>query len=203
MRRRIAVTALAAATLLVGSSMTAGAASALTPSAVTADDVFYPDDQAPEPSGDDANAPADKPAADVPASSRDDREAALMRGDRQAADTMGWMPSLYQGKWFMPAKEDIRRCIMDRESNFNYRAVGAGTYFGAYQMNRGLAVAATYTMQKEVQKELGAEGVAIVKALRSKNPNTWNRYWQDRAFWTIWNQGKGKHHWSGGGLNCF
>jgi hypothetical protein len=204
MRRRIAATALAAATLLVGVPFTAGAASAQTPSAVAADEIFYPEGQEPEPpAGDDDNGPDPAPADDAPGSSRDDREATLMRGDRQAADTLGWMASLYQGKWFMPAKEDIRRCIMDRESNFNYRAVGAGTYFGAYQMNRGLAVGATFTMQREVEKELGAEGVAIVKALRGKNPNTWNRYWQDRAFWTIWNQGKGKHHWSGGGVNCF
>jgi hypothetical protein len=204
MRRRIAATALAAATLLTGVPL-AAASAAQTPAAVSADDIFYPGDAAPADPADDAanDQSTDAPAGDAPISSRDDREAALMRGDRQAADTIGWMPSLYQGKWFMPAKEDIRRCIMDRESNFNYRAVGAGTYFGAYQMNRSLAVAATYTMQKEVAKELGAEGVAIVKALRGKNPNSWNRYWQDRAFWTIWANGNGKHHWSGGGLNCF
>ena len=23
----------------------------------------------------------------------------------------------------------------------------------------------------------------------------WNRYWQDRAFWTIWRKGKGSFHW--------
>lgn len=204
MRRRIAAAVCAAATLLAALPLAAGAASAATPAAVSADDIFYPEGQ--QPTGDQpaANQPADPaPASDAPISSRTDREAALMRGDRQAADLLGWMPSLYQGRWYMPAKESIRRCIMDRESNFNYRAVGAGTYFGAYQMNRGLAIGATYTMQREVAKELGDEGVAIVKALRSTNPNTWNRYWQDRAFWTIWQNGKGKHHWRGGGLNCF
>jgi hypothetical protein len=31
----------------------------------------------------------------------------------------------------------------------------------------------------------------------------WNRYWQDRAFWTIWRKGKGKSHWRGGAVKCF
>ncbi len=198
MRRRIAVTAVVVASLLIGLPLSAGAASALPPASVAAEDVFYPDDQAPEPpAGDTA------PAADSTGSTGGDRESSLMRGDRQAADLVGWMPSLYQGKWYMPAKEAIRRCIQDRESNFNYRAVGAGTYFGAYQMNRNLAVGATYKMQKEVAKELGAEGVAIVKALRKTAPHTWNRYWQDRAFWTIWGKGTGAHHWRGGSHSCF
>jgi hypothetical protein len=200
MRRRIAASAVAVATLIVGLPLGATAASATAPSTVAAEDVFYPDDQAPVPAGDKASA---EPAPAAAASDTGDREMALMRGDRQAADRLGWMPSLYEGKWFMPNKESIRRCIMDRESNFNYRAVGAGTYFGAYQMNRGLAVSATYTMEKEIAKELGAEGVALVKALRKTPPNTWNRYWQDRAFWTVWNNGKGKNHWRGGHHNCF
>ena len=81
---------------------------------------------------------------------------------------------------------------MDRESNFSYRAVGAGTYFGAYQMNRGLAIGATRTMEPEVRSEMGAEGVKILRSLRSIAPNRWNRYWQDRAFYTIWRNGIGQ-----------
>ena len=201
MRRRLGASALALAALLAAVPLAAGAAGAATGAAAPANDVFYPDDQQPEdtaaepPAGDAANAPT--------ASSARDREAALMRGSRQAADTVGWMPSLYQGKWYMPAKEDVRRCIMDRESNFNYRVVGAGLYFGAYQMNRGLAVGATHMMEKEVAREFGAEGVAILKALRKTPPNTWNRYWQDRAFWTIWRNGDGAGHWRGGAHSCF
>ena len=195
MRRVLGGTALAVAVLLGAGSALAGVAQA-TP-AVVADDVFYPEGQEP-PATDPA--PVDDTAV---SSSRDDRELALARGSRQAADLLGYLPSLYQGKWYRPAKEDVRRCIMDRESNFSYRAVGAGTYFGAHQMNAGLARGATYTMEKEVAKEMGAEGVAIVKALRKTTPNNWNRYWQDRAFWTIWNDGNGAGHWRGGGLNCF
>lgn len=140
-------------------------------------------------------------AQEAASSSAADREMALLRGDREAADMMGWMPSLYTGKWFMPRKEDVRRCIMDRESNFNYRA-NNGSYFGAYQMSAALGVGATWMMQAEVRKEFGAEAVDIVQALRKLTPDKWNRYWQDRAFWTIWRAGEGANHWSGGGLNC-
>ncbi len=130
------------------------------------------------------------------------REAALARGNRAAADLVGYMPSLYQGKWYMPRKEAIRRCIVLRESHANYRVVGAGTYFGAYQMNRGLAISATYVMQKEVRREMGKKAAKIVRALRKTNPNNWNRYWQDRAFWTIWHHGAGAGHWGGGSHAC-
>ena len=125
-----------------------------------------------------------------------------MRGSRQAADLLGYLPSLYQGKWYDADIESVRRCIMDRESNFNYRAT-SGTYHGAYQMSAALARGATWMMQKEVRKEMGEEGVAILRALRELTPNNWNRYWQDRAFWTIWHDGDGAGHWRGGGLNCF
>jgi pyruvate/2-oxoglutarate dehydrogenase complex dihydrolipoamide acyltransferase (E2) component len=206
----LAVTALLALAPVVGSAAQAApAAVQAAPAAVPGDDIFYPNDQAPsaKPSSKPAAAapaPAPAPAStDVAASSTSDREAALAQGDREAADMMGWMPSLYQGKWFMAGKEDVRRCIMDRESNFNYRAVGAGTYFGAYQMNRGLAVGATYTMAREVAKEMGPQAVAIVEALRKTPVNSWNRYWQDRAFWTIWHGGDGAGNWRGGGTNCF
>ena len=199
MRRVIGATAAALTVIL---ATTAALPAVAAPSVVPADEIFYPEGQepAPTPKPTTSNPPASD--SDV-LSSRDDREAALARGDRQAADLLGYLPSLYQGKWYRPAKEDVRRCIMDRESNFSYRAVGAGTYFGAYQMNAGLARGATYTMEKEVAKEMGDEGVAIVKALRKTTPNNWNRYWQDRAFWTIWNDGNGAGHWRGGGLNCF
>jgi hypothetical protein len=196
--RRLGATALALVALLALTSAVAGTAEATTPTAVAADDIFYPNDQPPA-------SDAGSDAQPVPAGVGDaaGRELALARGDRQAADLLGYLPSLYQGKWFVPGKENVRRCIMDRESNFSYRAVGAGTYFGAYQMNAGLARGATYTMEREALKEMGPEGAAIVRALRKTTPNNWNRYWQDRAFWTIWHNGDGAGNWRGGGLNCF
>ncbi len=202
MRRRLGATAIAVAALLTLSGFAGVAAQAAT----STDDTFYPADGA---SGDAGNADKDGKGgsdavttAGAGAAAADDRESALARGDRQAANMLGYLPSLYQGKWYMPGKEDVRRCIMDRESNFNYRANGSGLYFGAYQMSAALARGATYMMQSEVAKEMGADGVALVKALRQAPPNSWNRYWQDRAFWTIWRGGEGAGHWRGGGINC-
>jgi hypothetical protein len=194
MRRQIGVTALAVVALLALTPALSGVAQATTPSSVAADDVFYPDDAKSEPA-------SDAPPAEQPAATTDDREASLARGSRQAADLMGYLPSLYLGKWFAPGAEDIRRCIMMRESNANYRATN-GTYHGAYQMSSALARGATWMMQKEVRKEMGEEGVAIVRALRETTPNNWNRYWQDRAFWTIWRDGAGAGHWRGGAHSC-
>ena len=198
MRRHLGASALALAVVLTGTLAVAGAAQAApVPAAAPADDVFYPEGEEP------ADEPADKPATADQGSpaGTDDREASLARGSRQAADLMGYLPSLYQGKWFVPAQEDVRRCIIDRESNFNYRATN-GTYHGAYQMSAALARGATWMMQKEVRKEMGEEGVAIVQALREVTPNKWNRYWQDRAFWTIWRNGAGAGHWGGGAHSC-
>jgi hypothetical protein len=124
-------------------------------------------------------------------------------GSAEAQDMRGFQPSLYQGKWFMPKKEDVRRCIMDREANNDYRAVSAGgLYRGAYQMNRRLAIGATHMMMPEVRRELGDSGVEMLKHLRKLPTQQWNRYWQDRAFWTIWRDGNGKHHWRGGAWSC-
>lgn len=124
-------------------------------------------------------------------------------GSPQSQDMKGFETSLYQGKWYMPAKEDRRRCIMDREANNNYRAVSrGGLYRGAYQMNRGLAVATAKRMAKEVKKEMGPEAAAVARQLTKIPTQQWNRYWQDRAFWTIWQNGKGAFHWRGGAWHC-
>ena len=180
-----------AAVLSLSGALTASAQAL--PAQVSADDVVIPTGD-----GGGASAEADEQPTGA---SRVEREAALARGDREAANLRGFLPSLYQGKWYMPNRENVRRCIMDRESHSNYRA-SSGTYFGAYQMSAALAVGATWMMQDEVRKEMGAEGVAIVKALRGITPNKWNRYWQDRAFWTIWRNGDGASHWGGGARNC-
>ncbi len=124
-------------------------------------------------------------------------------GSRDAQDMKGFEVSLYQGKWYMPKKEQIRKCIMDREANHQYRAVSAGgMYRGVYQMNRALARGATFMMQEEIKKEM-PEALAQVKQLRKIPTQQWSRYWQDRAFWTIWRNGKGKHHWRTSYRPCF
>lgn len=125
------------------------------------------------------------------------------RGLSLAKDRTGIMKSLYRGKWFVKKADDNRRCIMRRESGGSYKSVSSrGLYRGAYQMGRALAVGATWMMQREIRKEMGAEGVAIVKQLRKKPTQQWNRYWQDRAFWTIWDHGDGRGHWGSAGRRC-
>jgi len=154
------------------------------------------------PAGDGDNA-VDPEAQEIDLGARLAIELTHALGSRDSQDMKGYERSLYRGKWYMPKKEKIRRCIMDREANHNYRAVSAGgMYRGAYQMNRSLARGATFMMQKEVRKELGPQAVKVVKQLRKIPTQQWNRYWQDRAFWTIWRNGKGKHHWRGGAWKC-
>ena len=126
------------------------------------------------------------------------RELAYAVGIDVADDRRGVMDSLYRGEWFMPKREDVRKCIVDRESNGHYRAVSAGGDFrGAYQMSEALGIGATWMMQPEVKKEMGPRGVDIVQKLRKTPVQKWNRYWQDRAFWTIWGRGDGRSHWGG------
>ncbi len=130
-------------------------------------------------------------------------ETAHAFGSEDSRDLKGFKPSLYRGKWFMPAKEERRRCIAKREAHHNYRAVSAGgLYRGTYQFSNALARGASWMMQAEVKKEMGDAGVDLVQELRTKPMNQWNRYWQDRAFWTIWANGRGSHHWRGGSRSC-
>lgn len=159
------------------------------------------------PAGDGGN--AIDPGAAAPGATEQDLQSRVAvelvhaLGSKDAQDMKGYEQSLYRGKWYMPKKEEIRKCIMDREANHRYRAVSAGgTYRGAYQMNRGLARGATFMMQKEVKKEM-PQAVDQVKKLRKIPTQQWSRYWQDRAFWTIWRKGKGKHHWRTSYRPCF
>jgi hypothetical protein len=127
-----------------------------------------------------------------------ERERNYARGLGLASDRFGIRPSLYRGAKFSPRAEKHRICIAKRESRGNYKARSAGgVYEGAYQMNRDLARGATWMMQPSVKKLMGAEGVKILEKLRKTPVMKWNRYWQDRAFFTIWRDGRGKSHWSG------
>jgi len=123
-------------------------------------------------------------------------ELTYAKGESKASDLHGVMESLYKGKWFNAKDEDTRRCIVRKETGGNYESVSSGgDYRGAYQMSRPLAVGASWMMQSEVRKELGADTAAAVEQLRDLPLQRWNRYWQDRAFWTIWRNGAGSDHW--------
>jgi len=146
------------------------------------------------------SSPAPAPAPVIDEATQRALEVGYAKGETKATDMHGVLDSLYKGKWFNAKDEDRRRCIVKRETGGNYESVSSGgDYRGAYQMNRGLAVGATWMMQNEVRKELGEEAAALVPALRNMPTQAWNRYWQDRAFWTIWRDGSGSGHWRGSG----
>ena len=197
---RRAVVALVGTTALLASVSWAGPAWAQDPAAAGTVPVVHP------------GAPMADPDDQAQLSERDSKatrqerialELTFARGEAKAKDLHGFMKSLYQGKWYMPNKEAVRKCIIDRESNFHYKAVSrGGIYRGAYQMNRALAVGVSWMMQREVRKEMGADGLKLVRALRSTKTHLWNRYWQDRAFWTVWRKGKGSRHWGVGATMC-
>lgn len=133
------------------------------------------------------------------------REAAAARSSR-ADDMRGPLPSLYRGKYFNSDQESFRRCVADREGSFTYMVRGGGgnNYYGTYQFSSAFQNGVPYMMAKESKATKdGLRKEAL--SLRSKAINKWNRYWQDRAFFTVLNfNGKwtGKHHWNGGRWHC-
>ena len=91
-------------------------------------------------------------------------------------------PSLYTGPMYHARWELTRRCIVWRESNGNYRVRNKEGAAGAYQF------------MPEWQRRL-AKMIGNVK-LAHKQIQTWPKYWQDKAFWYLWKNGKGKWNWT-------
>jgi hypothetical protein len=122
-------------------------------------------------------------------------------------DMRGVESSLYRGKYYRPAIESKRKCIVDRESEGHYDVVNpSGAYRGAYQVSASLARGATWMMLKEHKQLMGAKSAKqTLSKLRAKPMNTWPRYWQDAAFHTVANwehTGSGIAHWAGGRWHC-
>ncbi len=123
-------------------------------------------------------------------------------------DMRGIEPSLYQGQFFDPASEEVRKCIVKRESEGQYdvRGGGGNNYFGAYQMSDALGDGATHMMLKEHKGILGVkQAKELMAELRDTPVNQWPRYWQDAAFSTVYNwegPGSGASHWAGGRWYC-
>lgn len=123
---------------------------------------------------------------------------------KDAKDMKGFKPSLYRGKWYTPKSERMRKCIMDRESSFSYHAANPiSSARGAYQFLdnnwRGGLVHMFIAESKKTKDGLVDEA----KKLRGKPIHKWSRYWQDRAFFTAWRYGDGKHHWYHGSIRCY
>lgn len=119
---------------------------------------------------------------------------------KKAKDKSGYEVSLYRGKFYYKDQESFRKCVMDRESNFTYTAASrVSSAQGAYQfLDNYWRDGLVYMMIRESKKhDHGLE--KRLKRLFDKPIHRWNRYYQDRAFFTALNyNGKwsGKKHWN-------
>ncbi len=104
------------------------------------------------------------------------------RNKKVSRSMRGVRPSAYIGKKYKSRYERTRRCIVRKESGGNYRIKSrTGKYRGAYQFNAHLA--------SSTARRMGRPDLA------RKPINTWSRFHQDKAFWTVWNNGRGRSHW--------
>ena len=119
---------------------------------------------------------------------------------KDAQDRKGYEKSLYRGKYYHADQERFRHCVMSRESHFSYRAANkSSSARGAYQfLDNNWRDGLVHMMLKESKKS--GDGLAPqIKRLFKKPIHHWNRYWQDRAFFSALNyNGKwsGKKHWN-------
>lgn len=123
-----------------------------------------------------------------------------------AKDKRGAEPSLYRGIYFHPDQERFRLCVGNREGSFAYMVRGGGgnNYYGTYQFHKNFQNGIPYMMAKE-SRRTGDGLVKDILKLRYIPINKWNRYYQDRAFFTVVNyDGKwsGKHHWNSRSHSC-
>lgn len=117
--------------------------------------------------------PAASAATAAPTGERNTKVSRSLRGVRSSA---------YVGKYYSSRHEGTRKCIVRKESGGNYRiASRTGKYRGAYQFNANLA--------RHTAKKMGHSDLA------NKPFNQWSRFHQDKAFWTVWNNGRGRGHW--------
>ena len=130
-------------------------------------------------------------------------EPAATRAKKVSYALRGVFKSAYVGTYYDSRFEKKRMCIVKRESNGYYTVVSGGGYYGAYQFNDGFRKGAASMMYKSLKKEVGASyALQLVSSLKKKKINRWSRYWQDRAFWTVFNHGRGAANWAGGRWTC-
>ena len=125
------------------------------------------------------------------------QQEALSANSEAAADRKGYEPSLYQGDWYTPKAESCRKAIMRRESHFFYGAQNpTSSAQGAYQfLDNKWRDGLVWMMLDESKDNKDGLGKDI-RSLRDKPIKTWNRYFQDRAFYTAWRFGEGASHWA-------
>jgi hypothetical protein len=114
-----------------------------------------------------------------------------------ANDLRGYRASTYTGTYFDRRFEQYRLCVFQREGGGSYTLVYR-SFHGAYQFGTA------YNSPSRVASRLRAElidtyGVAAERELNrlaSTPISRWNRFWQDAAFWTVFNRGAGWRQWS-------
>jgi len=88
-----------------------------------------------------------------------------------------------------PEVERVRACIAAREGGGSYLSVDAShRWFGAYQFQLATS--------NEAARRMHRPELVGVPAHR------WSPEDQDAAFYLIYDRGKGKGHWAGGGYPC-
>lgn len=110
-------------------------------------------------------------------------------------DMNGYRPSTYTGTYYLENREQYRLCVLQRESGGNYDE-SSGSHIGAYQFSYSLASQALTQMRPEIADTYGRVGLRALDSLAKKPMYTWPRFWQDAAFWTIFDKGRGWSHWS-------
>jgi hypothetical protein len=104
------------------------------------------------------------------------------RNTKVSRSMTGIRSSAYIGRYYSSRHEGTRKCIVRKESRGNYRIVSSGgSYRGAYQFNAHLA--------RATAKKMGRSDLV------NKPFNHWSRFDQDKAFWTVWNHGRGRGNW--------
>jgi len=88
---------------------------------------------------------------------------------------------------------------MYHESRYNYKAENkTSSARGAYQfLDLQWRDGLVWMMLDE------GGNTKEIKSLRDIPINEWNRYYQDRAFFTAWRHGEGKKHWSLQAHRCY
>ena len=109
----------------------------------------------------------------------------------------------YTGYYYrISPDEDARKCIAWRESRNTTKAVSSGGHMGLYQMTAALGEGAAWMMRVDpVEPITRAQRVW----LQAHPITSWSRYWQDRAWYTVWNysgKASGAKHWFLSGSAC-
>ena len=116
------------------------------------------------------------------------------KGQKHLPTTM----SFYQGPEYKKKWNKCRLQIRQAESRNRYGALnGSKKYKGAYQMDKDFRIGSGWRIQKSM-REQGVpkeQAVKIGKKLRSTPAHRWHPFYQDWAFWSVFDNGKGKMHW--------